>query len=187
MITGGRATGSSHCGRNEAGWDIVYMPDAVVYYTPVGTYGELRSDYVRTVVAQERLCGDWAEPLPRGTVRRAAFASLRRQPLNAAAWAAVRARLWSERSRGRLQAAEGYARWDRRPGRPVRRPARSETIRGARLTALDDAPDELASGEAGLADPSRNRDGGADLIGAPDGWAEDQPLPWSSTRWRPSR
>ena len=102
----------------QAGWDVVYVADAVVYYTPVGTYGELRSDYVRTVVAQELLCGDWAEPLPRGVVRRAALASLRLQPLNGAAWAAVRARLWSERSRGRLQAADGYARWDRRPDGP---------------------------------------------------------------------
>lgn len=98
-----------------AGWEVIYAAEAVVYYTPVRTYGELRSDYVRTVVAQELLCGDWAEPLPPGVVRRAAFASLRRQPLNAVAWAAVRARLWSERSRGQMHAAEGYARWDRRP------------------------------------------------------------------------
>jgi len=98
-----------------AGWAVIYAPEAVVHYNPVETYSELRSDYVRTIVAQELLCGDWAEPLPRGVVRRAAFASLRQQPLNAAAWAAVRARLRSERSMGQMHAEEGYARWDRLP------------------------------------------------------------------------
>lgn len=98
-----------------AGWEVIYAPDAVVYYSPVQTYSELRSDYVRTIVAQDLLCRDWAEPLPQGVVRRAALTSLRRQPLNAAAWAVVRARLWSDRSRGHIRAADGYARWDRRP------------------------------------------------------------------------
>jgi glycosyltransferase involved in cell wall biosynthesis len=101
-----------------AGWEITYAADAVVYYIPVETYGELRSDYVRTVVAQELLCSGWGEPLPRGVVRHAAFASLRRQPLNAAAWVAVRARLRSERSSGRMHADEGYARWGRSPDSP---------------------------------------------------------------------
>jgi len=55
------------------------------------------------------------EPLPRGVVCRAAPASLRRQPLNAAAWLALRARLWSERSRGLMLPGEGYARWDKLP------------------------------------------------------------------------
>ena len=98
-----------------AGWEIIYMPEAVVYYQPVGTYDELRSDYVRTAVAQAHLVGDWAEPLPRGVVGRAASASLRRQPLNAAAWLALRTRLWSERSVGLMRPDEGYARWDRLP------------------------------------------------------------------------
>jgi glycosyltransferase involved in cell wall biosynthesis len=99
----------------QAGWEVSYAADAVVCYAPVETYSELRSDYVRTVVAHERLCTDWFEPLPPGIVRRAALASLRRQPVNAAAWAAVRARLRSERSRGQMPAGDGYARWDRRP------------------------------------------------------------------------
>ena len=47
-----------------------------------------------------------SEPLPRGVVGRAASASLRRQPLNAAAWLALRARLWSERSRGLMRPDE---------------------------------------------------------------------------------
>lgn len=102
----------------QAGWEISYAAGAVVYYAPVETYADLRSDYVRTVVAHERLCRDWFEPLPPGVVRRAAFASLRRQPGNAAAWAVVRARLRGERSRGRMQAGDGYARWDRRPDSP---------------------------------------------------------------------
>ena len=97
----------------QAGWEISYAPEAVVYYGLVETYSELRSDYVRTVLAQELLCGEWAELLPPGVVRRAALASLRRQPLNAAAWAAVRARLRSDRSRGLIRADVGYARWDR--------------------------------------------------------------------------
>lgn len=99
----------------QAGWEVSYAAEAVVYYAPVETYGDLRSDYVRTVVANERLCRDWFEPLPPGVVRRAAFASLRRQPVNAVAWAAVRALLRSERSRGQMHAGDGYARWDRRP------------------------------------------------------------------------
>jgi len=101
-----------------AGWEVSYAAEAVVYYAPVTTYSELRSDYVRTVVAQDLHGSDWAEPLPPGVARRAAFASLRRQPLNAAAWAAVRARLRSERSLGQLPTGDGYARWDRRPDSP---------------------------------------------------------------------
>ena len=99
----------------QAGWEITYAPEAVVYYQPVATYDQLRSDYVRTRVAQARLAGNWAEPLPRGIVGRAASASLRRRPVSAAAWLALRARLWSERSRGRMPLDEGYARWGRRP------------------------------------------------------------------------
>ena len=98
-----------------AGWEIIYMPEAIVCYQPVGTYDELRSDYVRTVVGQALIADAWVEPLPRGVVCRAAPASLRRQPLNAAAWLALRARLWSERSRGLMLPGEGYARWDKLP------------------------------------------------------------------------
>jgi glycosyltransferase involved in cell wall biosynthesis len=97
------------------GWEVIYTPAAVVYYQPVGTYGELRSDYLRTAVAQTRLNGNWAEPLPRRVAGRAASASLRRQPLNAAAWITIRTRLWSERAVGRMQPDEAYARWGR-PG-----------------------------------------------------------------------
>jgi glycosyltransferase involved in cell wall biosynthesis len=97
-----------------AGWDIIYRPDALVYYRPVGTYGELRSDYVRTAFAQALLNGDWAEPLPRGVAGRAAFATARRQPVNAAAWLTLRTRLWSERAVGLMRPDEAYARWDRR-------------------------------------------------------------------------
>jgi glycosyltransferase involved in cell wall biosynthesis len=101
-----------------AGWEIIYMPEAVVYYQPVGTYDELRSDYGRTVVAHTQFTGDWAEPLPRGVVCRAASASLRRQPLNAGAWLALRARLWNERSRGLMRPDKGLASsgiWDNPP------------------------------------------------------------------------
>ena len=31
----------------QAGWEIIYTPEAVVYYRPLATYDELRSDYVR--------------------------------------------------------------------------------------------------------------------------------------------
>jgi glycosyltransferase involved in cell wall biosynthesis len=99
----------------QAGWEIIYAPEAVVYYRPLGTYDELRSDYVRTQVAQPILASGWSEPLPRGVVGRAAAASLRRQPLSAAAWLALRVRLWSERSRGLIRPDEVYARWDRLP------------------------------------------------------------------------
>ncbi len=34
----------------QAGWEVVYAPDAVVYYDLVKTYRELRSDYVRTIM-----------------------------------------------------------------------------------------------------------------------------------------
>ena len=98
-----------------AGWEIVYMPEAVVYYESVGTYGDLRSDYVRVTVAQPHLIGDWSEPLPRGVVRRAAAVSLRRQPVSATAWLVLRARLWSERAVGLMRPDEVYARWGRSP------------------------------------------------------------------------
>ena len=96
-----------------AGWEISYLPEAVVYYQPVGTYAELRSDYVRTAIAQAQLIGKWSESVPRRVVSRASCASLRRQPLNAAAWLTIRTRLWSERSVGLLRPDDGYARWDR--------------------------------------------------------------------------
>ena len=108
----------------QAGWEITYMSDAVVYYQLIGTYEELRSDYLRTRVAQAHILDDWAEPLPLGILCRAASASWRRQPLNAAAWLALRARLWSERSVGLMRPEEAYAHWDRLahssppPGRP---------------------------------------------------------------------
>jgi glycosyltransferase involved in cell wall biosynthesis len=98
-----------------AGWEIIYTPDALVYYKPVGTYGQLRSDYLRTAVAQANLNSGWSEPLPRRVAGRAASASLRRQPLNAAAWLTLRTRLWSERAVGLMPPDEGYARWDRLP------------------------------------------------------------------------
>jgi glycosyltransferase involved in cell wall biosynthesis len=97
----------------KAGWEISYQPEAVVYYQPVVTYQELRTDYVRTIVGQRALGGDLVKPLPPGVVRSAAAAGLRRHPLNGAAWIALRARLWGERSRGRLNLDEGLARWDR--------------------------------------------------------------------------
>jgi glycosyltransferase involved in cell wall biosynthesis len=98
-----------------AGWEIIYMAEAVVYYQPVGTYGELRSDYVRTAFAPAHLNSDWADPLPWKIVCRAVSASLRRQPLNAGAWFALRALLRSERSFGLMRLDEAYARWDRLP------------------------------------------------------------------------
>lgn len=98
-----------------AGWEIIYAPVALVYYRPVGTYGELRSDYVRTVFAQAHLNGDWSEPLPQRVAGRAAAASLRQQPLNGAAWLALRTRLWGERAVGLMRPNEAYVRWAR-PG-----------------------------------------------------------------------
>jgi glycosyltransferase involved in cell wall biosynthesis len=103
-----------------AGWEIVYMPEAVVYYQPVGTYGELRSAYRRSADthARARLAGEWGEPMPRSVVRRAASASVRRQPLNAAIWLALRARMWSERAVGQARPVEGGATsgvWDKLP------------------------------------------------------------------------
>ena len=100
-----------------AGWEIIYMPEAVVYYEPVGTYGEIRSDYIRSARTRTRarLVHNWMEPLPRGVVCRAACAGLRRQPLSAVAWLALRARLWSERVAGLARPGDGFARsgiWD---------------------------------------------------------------------------
>jgi glycosyltransferase involved in cell wall biosynthesis len=109
-----------------AGWEIVYAPEAVVHYGLIGTYREIRADYVRTVVAQSALCGDWAEPLPPGVVRRAALASMFRHPLSGAAWAAIRARLWTERARGLIRADEGSARWVRSPDGPATHQAAQE-------------------------------------------------------------
>jgi glycosyltransferase involved in cell wall biosynthesis len=103
-----------------AGWEIIYMPEAVVYYQPLETYDELRSAYIRSADthSRARLVGDWAEPLPRGAVCRAAAASVRRQPLRAAAWLALRTRLWSERVLGLARPGEGFASsgvWERLP------------------------------------------------------------------------
>ncbi|MGP0028210.1 MAG: glycosyltransferase family 2 protein [Streptosporangiaceae bacterium] len=106
-----------------AGWEIIYMPEAVVYYQPVGAYDELRSAYLRSALthSRARLATNWAEPLPRGVVSRAASASFRRQTLNAAAWLALRARLWSERSVGLARPDKEFASsgvWDKLPQDP---------------------------------------------------------------------
>lgn len=108
-----------------AGWEVTYAPDALVYYQPVATYRELRSDYARTAFAPAHLNGDWSEPLPRRVAGRAASASLRRQPLNGAAWLTLRTRLWSERAVGLMRPEEAYARWGR-PGNPVSGPSPAE-------------------------------------------------------------
>jgi hypothetical protein len=96
-----------------AGWEIVYLPEATVYYEPVRTYEGLRADYLRTTIGQARLNGEWSEPLPPRIVRRAASASLRRDLLNGAAWLAVRMRLWGEQATGRMRLEDAYAQWDR--------------------------------------------------------------------------
>ncbi|MGI9005786.1 MAG: glycosyltransferase [Streptosporangiaceae bacterium] len=103
-----------------AGWRIVYMPEAVVYYQPIATYDELRSAYLRSADThtRARMAGDWAEPLPRAVAGRAAIASLLRQPSNAAAWLALRAGMWSERQvrLTRLGGGEaGSGVWDKLP------------------------------------------------------------------------
>ena len=103
-----------------AGWEITYMPEAVVYYQPLETYGELWSAYNRSsdTHSRARLVADWAEPLPRGAVCRAAVASVPRQPLSAAAWLAVRTRLWSGRAFGLARPGEGFASsgaWEKLP------------------------------------------------------------------------
>ncbi len=50
-------------------WEIIYMPEAVVYYQPVGTYDELQSAYLRSALthSRARLATNWPEPLPRGS------------------------------------------------------------------------------------------------------------------------
>jgi glycosyltransferase involved in cell wall biosynthesis len=103
-----------------AGWEIIYMPEAAVYYQPLETYDELWSAYNRSADthSRARLVADWAEPLPRGAVCRAAAASVLRQPLIAAAWLALRARLWSGRALGLARPGEGFAgsgAWERLP------------------------------------------------------------------------
>ena len=151
-----------------AGWEIIYMPEAVVYYQPVETYDELWSAYIRSVDthSRARLVGDWAEPLPRGAVCRAAAASVRRQPLSAAAWLALRARLWSERvtragatGRGVRQLGVGKGCRTARgptavPG-PATRPLRCHS--GDRVTVLDADPGELISGRAVRSRPRHRR------------------------------
>jgi glycosyltransferase involved in cell wall biosynthesis len=122
-----------------AGWEILYTPDALVYYQPVVTYGELRSDYVRTAFAQAHLNGNWSEPLARRVAGRAACASLWQQPLNAAAWLTLRTRLWSERATGLMRPDEAYARWSR--------PANSEPSSPAeptRRTPSEESPGRLS-------------------------------------------
>lgn len=101
-----------------AGWEIRYVPEAEVYYQPVRTYREVRSDYVRTTIAQARLLGAWTEPVPRRVTARAAAASLRQDPLGAAAWLALRARLRGARAAGLMHPDEAYFRWSRSEPEP---------------------------------------------------------------------
>lgn len=118
-----------------AGWEIIYVPEAVVHYQPLETYGELLSAYNRSsdTHSRARLVADWAEPLPRGTVYRAAAASVPRQPLSAAAWLAVRTRLWSERALGLARPREAFASsgaWEKLPhsSRTYSRPGPGDQI-----------------------------------------------------------
>ena len=104
----------------QAGWEITYRPDAVVYYQPVGTYKELQSDYVRTIVGQALLGGDLVKPLPR-----------------------------SSRSEcRRCQPAPPAAECDRlarQPGAPADRPVTGAAVPGGRLRPLGPASGQSAA------------------------------------------
>ena len=115
----GRATGSTPRAQNALGGKSSICPKrwcTTSRSEPTTNSGP--TTCARQIHTRARLIGDWAEPLPRGAVCRAASASLRRQPLNAAAWLALRMRLWSERVLGLMRLGEGFGSsgvWERLP------------------------------------------------------------------------
>ena len=154
----------------------------VVYYTKVGTVQRAPVRLRTAVVAQEA-------PVKRtgrshchaDPVRRAALAGLRTaarlnaDSLDRRQGAAVERAIQGPAAGGRGIRPLGPA-----PGRPVGPAGRREAIRGTRLTALDDAPDELTSGEAAHGRlRHRLRLGGTQPVGT-SGRAgpSDRRLPW---------
>jgi glycosyltransferase involved in cell wall biosynthesis len=99
-----------------AGWNVKYVPDAIVRYELVHDYATLRADYYRTRVAPPRLTQGY-ERLPRATLARAAGAAAVEYPAGAMAWTACRVALWTERLSGRMRrgGAEAYERWNISP------------------------------------------------------------------------
>jgi hypothetical protein len=84
----------AHLARS-SGWEIVYAPEAQVFFEPVTTYRALRADYLRT-----RATGGRAAPaydrVPPGLIWRAIWSSLLASPLDAMAWAFCRAALLAQ-------------------------------------------------------------------------------------------
>lgn len=87
-----------------AGWQIVYEPNAIVYYKPIEHYKQIRADYLRTVL-RTQLQRSY-DPIPRLVLLRAAVAATLDQPIGAAAWICCRLRLWADRMTGHLGATD---------------------------------------------------------------------------------
>lgn len=83
------------------GLEVLYVPSAVVEYDPVGSYGELVSDYCRTRLAPAMLSG--RPSVPCRVAARGAASAARQAPVDAAAWLATRAALAAGRVTGRVR------------------------------------------------------------------------------------
>ena len=115
----GRATGPSPCAQDSpVGKSSMYRKRSCTTSRSAHTPSSAPTTFARQ--SRKRIsCGDWLEPVAsrnRAVAPRAA--SLRRQPLNAAAWLALRTRLWSERAVGLMRPEEALARWGRLAPRP---------------------------------------------------------------------
>lgn len=78
-----------------AGWKVVWVPDAKVYYRPPDSYGALRAEWLRTRRAL-RLVPTRFDTLPASVLLLAAWAAMRQSPLDALAWATCHTTLVAE-------------------------------------------------------------------------------------------
>jgi glycosyltransferase involved in cell wall biosynthesis len=73
-----------------AGWRVVWVPEAQVFYEAPSSFVQLEADWVRTSRSRHPQAPQKFDDIPRTTLLRAGFAALRRQPFDALCWLTCR-------------------------------------------------------------------------------------------------
>lgn len=90
------------------GWQIVYEPEAIVYYEPVSTFQQLYADIERS--RQRTLLALKYDPLPTGILALSFIISFAAEPQDGMAWMLCRIRFSA--SRPTHAPPQSYVRWD---------------------------------------------------------------------------
>jgi hypothetical protein len=108
-------TDQPHCDRvvaasaKAAGWTVAWVPEATVVYQLPVSYGALRADWYRTRLALSASATKF-DSLPAGVILSATWATMRRCPMDATAWAACHAALVIEHL-ARRPPVSNFASW----------------------------------------------------------------------------